>query len=468
MLTVRLPEGYAPEREYAVRVLLEEFLGLAVDVRVDGEQFVQISDGERRVTVRDGLFATPTADWLRERSLPTLPLQQLTLAGTPFAAHPEAEIPVLYGTPSWQRSRDTLELGVDVFGSAFFLLTRYEELVLDALDEHERFPASANLTVRAGLARRPLVNEYLELLWLALRMQWPRLTRRRLDHAVLPSHDVDWPLAAERSWGGMLRRAAADAIVRRDPVLSARRAAGHAARALGRNALDVNNTFDAIMDAGEREGVRSCFYFIAGRRAGLIDGDYSLDDPWIRALLRRIHARGHEIGLHASYTTFLDPEQTRRERETLGRALDEEGIDQEHVGSRQHFLRWRNPQTWRNCDEAGLAYDTTIGFAEDVGFRAGVCLDYPVFDLERRRTLSLRERPLVVMDGPVLDRLGLSREETAVTIDGLRQTCARYGGLFTLLWHNSRLVRRAERRLYVSSLSSPNSGSVRATIDSQE
>jgi peptidoglycan/xylan/chitin deacetylase (PgdA/CDA1 family) len=333
------------------------------------------------------------------------------------------------------------------------MLTRYEEAVLDVRDAHDRFQRGAMILAAEGLVRRPLVNEYLELLWLALSILWPSLERRALHFTVAPSHDVDWPFSSERTVAQLARRAAADLARAHDPVAAGRRVLGYAARRAGRVDLDVNNTFDELMECGERLGLRSAFYFMADRRAGrLVDGDYSLDNPWIRKLLRRVHARGHEIGLHTSYTTPTDEEQTRRERDILVRVLDEEGIPWSRLGGRQHFLRWRNPITWRNWARAGLDYDSTLGFADEIGFRAGVCLEYPVFDLEERLQLDLRELPLTVMEGAALDQLGLGHEAAAEAIAGVRETCRRYGGTFTLLWHNSRFVHRADRRLYVEAL----------------
>ncbi len=455
VLTVLAPPTRAAEREYAARTLFEEFLGLPLafwtEPRRDTEIRVQ-GDNRRRVVVADGLLGVADDAWLRESSLPRVPVPRLRLSGTPFRDHPADDVPVLYGVPSWSADADGVTLDIDVLGGSFFLLTRYEELVLADRDEHDRFPASATVAARAGLLRRPIVNEYLELLWLALHHVWPSLERRPLAFEVRPSHDVDWPLTGERDLRRVLRRTAADAVVARDPGAALRRLAGYAGRSVGRHDWDVNNTFDLLMDASERRGLRSAFYFIAEHPAGAIDGDYSLDDPWIRRLLRRIHARGHEIGLHASYTTYTDPQQTRRERNRLLQVCDEERIGRVRVGGRQHFLRWRNPSTWRNWAEAGLDYDSTLGFVEDVGFRAGVCLEYPVFDLEQRRPLGLRELPLVAMEGAALDRLGLGHELAAETFAELRETCRRYGGTFTLLWHNSRAVHRGERRLYFEAL----------------
>jgi hypothetical protein len=456
MLTVYTPPTHLAEREYAVRVLLEEFLGHELVFRTEERSDTEIrvaGDDRRALSLADGLFAVPDDDWLTTRSLPSSPLRRFQLSGTPFAAHPATEVAVLYGSPTWEQDAETLRLGIDILGGSFFMLTRYEEAVLDVRDRHDRFRGEAMILRAEGISRRPLVNEYLELLWLALRTLWPNLERRALQFTVAPSHDVDWPLSSEGTVWQLARRAVGDLAKGRDPPAAGRRVRGYAARRAGRLDLDVNNTFDELMDCAERLGLRSAFYFMADHRAGRsVDGDYSLDDPWIRGLLRRIHARGHEIGLHASYTTPTDEEQTRRERDILVRVLDEEGIPWSRLGGRQHFLRWRNPITWRNWDRAGLDYDSTLGFADDIGFRAGVCLEYPVFDLEARVQLGLRELPLAVMEGAALDRLGLGHEAAAEAIAEVRETCRRYGGTFTLLWHNSRFVHRADRRLYLEAL----------------
>jgi hypothetical protein len=438
-IIVTHPPGYAPERRYAAEVLLAEFLGLEVAVEEGARSDVQLTlAGEPgSVCVADGIFATPQADWLTEAALPRTPIATLDVVGTP-------PLPVLYGHPRLELEAGQARLGVDVFGGSFFMLTRYEELVVMTRDDHDRFPAPASLAARENLLGRPIVNEYLEVLWRALTHVWPRLERRRREYALLPSHDVDWPLTQERMLHAVARRAAGDVAVRRDPRVALARLASY-----GRGPdRDINNTFDAIMDASERRGLRSAFYFIAGHSAGAVDGNYSLDDPWIRGLLRRIHERGHELGLHTSYNTFRDPERTRAERAELARVCEAEGIEQPEWGGRQHFLRWENPTTWQNWANAGLAYDSTLGFDGRAGFRCGVCYDYPVFNLRTRCRLALRERPLVAMEMSVLDRPGVDAAAAAAEFEALKTQCRRHGGSFTLLWHNSRLVLGRERRLY--------------------
>src|SRR5690606_866177 len=66
--------------------------------------------------------------------------------------------------------------------------------------------------------------------------------------------------------------------------------------------------------------------------------------------------------------------------------------------SRQHYLRFTVPDTWRRLAGAGIAIDSTVGYAAEPGFRCGTSHAFPVFDIHRRETLPLLEQPLLVMD----------------------------------------------------------------------
>ena len=112
-------------------------------------------------------------------------------------------------------------------------------------------------------------------------------------------------------------------------------------RAGGRDPFD---TFDHIMDATESRGQKSAFYFITDRTDAK-DGNYDINHPRVRALLRRIAERGHEIGLHLSYNSYLDPQQSKREFDILR----QQGPDHRQrccddvVGVLVRFLRWLLP-----------------------------------------------------------------------------------------------------------------------------
>jgi hypothetical protein len=469
VLHIRHPPTYLAERQYIYDIILREFLGLEIQTEIDDRQDVRITlvgdSSGRELIVADVLFATSEADWLTEKSLPKLPIRRWDLFDRIVVDRVlPGGTPIIYGTECFpiiglKTAKGRLRLGLDLFGSAFFMLTRYEEIVRPVRDRHERFPAIASLAYQAKFLDRPVINEYVEILWWCLQQLWPRLERKQRTFRILLSHDVDWPVVTlGRTLSQTMKAAAGDLVKRRDRKLATSRLRSWNQVRLGSWDVDIGNTFDFIMTESARYGLRNAFYFIADHSAGTIDGVYTLDHPWIRLLLRRAYERGHEIGLHPSYNTFLDPARTKAEFEDLLKVCHELGINQPTWGGRQHYLRWRNPQTWQNYADAGLSYDSSLGFADEIGFRCGICYEYPVFNLLTRQRLSLVERPLIVMDATLLgdsDRPGGSISPAAAVkhIVALKDRCKQFEGDFTLLWHNTWLLQESQKAAYRECLS---------------
>lgn len=431
-LLVEAPPAYEPERRYILDVVLGDWLGFDWDLRTVDRKDVRIAlaeePGGRCVLVPDVLFATRGDDWLTEASLPSV--------------HESDGLVVLYGSAP---APGPARLGVDVFGSAFFMLTRYEELVIGDRDRYGRFPAAASIARRGGFLGTPIVDAYVELLWHTLQRTWPGLRRRPRKFEVLLTHDIDHPLATlDHGARDFARQLAGDLVRRRDPRLAVRRL-----RSLADPGLDPNNTFDFLMDVSDRHDLRSAFYFLAHRDQGPREGPYLFEHPWVRHLIGHIGRRGHEVGLHTSFCTYRDATRTREEFARLLRVAEAEGVRQEEWGGRQHFLRWANPDTWRNWEAAGLSYDSTLSYSETVGFRTGTCHPYRVFDLQQRRPLRLRERPFQVMDVTLLSAMGLTPDAARATVLEIAAECRRYGGCLGILWHNSTLLRsEREKRWY--------------------
>ena len=443
MLLVEAPEGYEPERRYILEVVLGDRLGLEWTLRTTGRRDVRITraddPGGASVVLPDGLFATPPEDWLTEASLPDVRVAD--------------GLPVLYGAASAPGRGDAepgaTALDVDVFGGAFFMLTRYEELVVSERDQYGRFPAAASAAGRHAFLRTPVVDAYVDLLWDALGRAWPRLERRETAYEVVLTHDVDDPLSTlGHGPREIARQFAGDLARRRDPRMFARRARA----LLGDRASDPHNTFDFLMDVSERHGLRSGFYFLAHRDERPRDhGPYLFEDPWVRALVGRVARRGHEVGLHPSFCTWRDATRTGEELARLLRVAEAEGVRQDAWGGRQHYLRWANPVTWRNWEAAGLSYDASVGYAEAVGFRTGTCHPYRVFDLQERRPLRLWERPFQVMDVTLLSTMGLTPEAARAAVIEIAAACRRHRGTLGILWHNNTLLRSdGEKRFYTN------------------
>ncbi|WP_019558160.1 polysaccharide deacetylase family protein [Thioalkalivibrio sp. ALE12] len=485
-LIVETPDTRPPERDYILGVVLGEFLGLPwrrlpadrADIRIT------LEDHPGELCLPDVLLSTPEADWLQSASLPARPLRR-------WNAHElatditlvEPFVPVIYGdhansvgaqppgrsnsdsgvaaennrdsdtqAPFVCREDDRVALPIDIFGSAFFMLTRYEELVVTDRDEHDRFPAWASLAYQEGFLERPIVDEYVEILWTAMQRLWPQLERRSREARVRVSHDVDRP--SRYSFGPFRRfvRSVAGDIAKRGDLASVVR--GPAARYGRRQALhpaDPFNTFDWLMDISEANGLQSAFYFIPGKTYAPHDPLYDLDDPKIRDLIARIAERGHEVGLHPGYHTYRDPQTLTTQADRLRQVSHSAGVNQQEWGGRMHYLQWDSQVTPQAWEQAGMTYDSTLGYADHAGFRCGTSHDFPLFSWAERRALGVMERPLIAMEGTILSAkyMGFSEaDDVRGYLSTLRSRCHQFDGAFNLLWHNSELVGKEIRMIY--------------------
>jgi hypothetical protein len=453
LLEVITPATFLTERGYILDLLLNEWLGVPFQhIPTDQAREVIISDGQSTLTLADVFFAMPSDAWLKPASMPAHPLEYWQSAGL---LENDLPLPVVFGA---RREGAFLSesgdyLGIDVFGSAFFLLTRYEEMILTERDPYGRIASSRTTAGRNGFVMRPLVNEYLELMWKLLSRRFPGLNRKDRDYRFFLSFDVDQPFAgAYRPVLSVARSLVSDFRKRRPVGMLADRARAWLTSDVR---TDPCNTFEWLMDAVERHQVQSAFYFIADHTGGRIDGDYSLDDPAIQTLMSRIDQRGHEIGLHTSFHTYNDSGQTLHEADRLRKACHSLGIEQKIHGGRQHWLRWEPSVTWQNWEDAGMEYDSSVCFYDSVGFRASTCYEYPAYNLLTRKRLSLRERPLIAMDATLYDDMDVRENESkkgAALILPLHDLCRFYRGDFTFLWHNHNLRFAQQRQLFTTVL----------------
>lgn len=466
MISVAIPASYEAERRYVIGVLLGEFLGLEFrcETKPDltGEVVIGM-EGQARLSVLDGLFSIPPDAWLTASAAPNPPYvapREADRSGILASAGIENLPVIAWGQhrpmPLYTLDGNHARLNLDVFGVAFYMLTRYEEYVADEGDAHGRFLAKASFAARHGLLERPIVNEYLGVFWALLVAVLPGASRRSREFRQLVSHDVDNPFdLLFKSGKRLVKSLAGDLVKRRAPGLAVKRALNWNRVRRGDWTADPYNTFEWIWRQSEKRGLKSAFYFMAGRTDPARDGEYELEHPAIRGLIRASAERGHEIGLHPSYASCSAPEVIKDEFLRLRRVCEEEGVAQNHWGGRHHYLRWSARETAGHWESAGLAYDSTLGFADRIGFRCGTCYEYPLFDLAGRSLLNLRERPLLVMDVSLIspEYMGIDDVDAAVAkVAGIKRACRQFSGDFTLLWHNDRLTTSDLKAMYLRCL----------------
>jgi len=323
----------------------------------------------------------------------------------------------------------------DIIAATVFMLSRWEETVVPDRDEHGRFPVTASVAHKQGFLDRPIVDEYALILREWLKVLLPEWDPAPQKFSIKISHDIDQIRHQPNAYWA-LRTFAGDLLKRRDPVQALRTATDAVSEALApRRAVFYQNIFQ-LMKLSKENGLKNTAFYLMTADPQPPDNDYDLASPLMLEVLDALVDDDFEIGFHAGYHTLHNPDQLTKEQKRLTALLGIEGF-----GGRQHYLRFQAPDTWRHWEQAGLTYDSTLGYADHEGFRCGTCHPFRPFDIEQNRELDLWEIPLIVMDGTLRQYRGLTPEDSEDRIRALARRCKQVEGIFTLLWHNSSLGR---------------------------
>jgi hypothetical protein len=353
-------------------------------------------------------------------------------------------VPFLFGNPHMERIGDTIIVHADLVASAYFLLSRYEEMLLRHVrDEHGRFPGRESLPRRAGFIDRPVVDEYGKLI-----RRW--LNRNGVKTEELApfvrkinlTHDVDAPFSC-RTW----RHVARQILFGRDPVAAIRCKYGPLIR-------DPYYTFPWLLlqnkmlqrTAGEGR-CRSLLFFKAGGKTKRDKPRYNLTGKDIRALFELCREYEATIGLHSSYHSGMDPSLILSEKNNLENAF---GINILH--NRHHFLASREPEDMEYLEKAGITDDYTMGYADVAGFRLGTSLPVHYINPVTQRLSALALHPLIIMDCTLneLKYMNLAADRAEEYCIRLIDNVRNVNGELTLLWHNTSVVEKSGylRNLY--------------------
>ena len=191
--------------------------------------------------------------------------------------------------------------------------------------------------------------------------------------------------------------------------------------------------FKDIMSLEEKYGAKSSFYFLTLDKEDL-DFNFKIED--LECEIGDIVDNGWEVGLHGGHNVYNNLDEIKKEKERLEGVLGKKVI-----GYRNHYLRFKVPDTWELLSKAGFGYDTTFGYADMVGFRNGMCHPFKPFNLNTNKDIDILEIPLTIMDYTLFSNYMEQNMEGAWEIIKLLiDTVEKYNGIITILWHNTGMV----------------------------
>jgi hypothetical protein len=181
---------------------------------------------------------------------------------------------------------------------------------------------------------------------------------------------------------------------------------------------ESNSTFFVIPKKGEpgldRQGNRP------RRRAASYDAAEYLD------LLKELQLAGDEIGLHG-IDAWRDSAAGRQEHETICRLTGAA-----ETGVRMHWLFF-DEKSPALLEAAGFSYDSTVGYNQTIGYRAGTTQVY-----KPMTTSNLLELPMHVMDTAMFypNYLNLTPAQAQKAVRPIIENAAHFGGVVTINWHD--------------------------------
>ncbi len=317
----------------------------------------------------------------------------------------------------------------DMLAATFYMVSRYEEYLPHQKDRHGRFLAHQSMAAECHFLHKPIVELWAQQLAVQLEARYPTLTLPKKHLEIDTTVDIDAAFCylhkgVSRTLLGFLR----DGLYRHDLAEVKRRW-----RVLSKKEPDPFDTFDYILQQQQDHPRSHLTFFALVADYAMYDKPISYHTPAFLELLQYLddHAR---MGLHASYASFDTPAKIDKEQEILANITH-----REVVRNRCHFLRLALPTTYRALLRAGIRHDYTMGYAEAIGFRAGISSPFPFFDIESNYETSRTIHPFSFMDTTLKRYLMQSPDEAWLTIQRLTDSVAEAKGTLSYIFHNENL-----------------------------
>ena len=322
----------------------------------------------------------------------------------------------------------------DWLGEIFEWLSCADEYSVRERDSWQRVPFNTSYVGRHLLdGRIPYAATAMRILNLTIcqalgrNVTQPPSPSSSVKHFVIPTHDIDYfPVGRTNGLHRLLKNAAVSLVSSKDPALAIRQIGKALQFALGkRNPMDQ---IQALSSLEQHKGVTASYYFLP-RCVHPRDANYSLETPGVIGTLRSLTSAGMEIGVHGTYSCL----------ERAGGLADEYRLARAAgfpaTGGRQHWLRFTLDRLISSLESAGACYDTSLGWADRVGYRGGACFAFPPYNFEQERAANFLEIPMIVMDVALRDQGSRAEtwySETTRVLSASRRLG--WGGI-SLLWH---------------------------------
>lgn len=316
----------------------------------------------------------------------------------------------------------------DLPAAIFYLISRYEEYLHFKPDMYNRYPHENSLASKENFLNRPLVDEWINMWGKDLQAFFPSIHLAPYSFRFVATYDIDiaWSYKNKgwiRNLGGIIKKP--NSLLHRIKVLTGK-------------AKDPFDCYEAIYQLHNGKESDTSYFFLVAKQRSSLDKNIDPDNTELQQLIQTTKSKG-QIGLHPSDYSHKSIEVLVDEKKKL-----EEIINQPITISRQHYLKFSLPQTYRSLIASGITDDYSMGYGTVNGFRASTSRSFLWYDLKNESATSLRIHSLVWMDANAFYESKFSPEEALIELEGFYKQVRDLGGTFIIVSHNHLLGEKSE------------------------
>lgn len=313
-------------------------------------------------------------------------------------------------------------LPYDIFAASFYILSRYEEYLPHVKDEFGRFIGAESIAFKNGFLHQPVVDIWAYFFRDALKNAFEDFTFTERAYKVQPIIDV--PMAYYYKEKGLLRtfgetmrdifRLRLNEFYKRYLVLSGLR-------------RDPYDTFKWIITKQKQTSNKFIVFFLIGDYS-TYDKNININKKEFVSLIKSI-SDYCIVGLKVSYFGLDSQDIVKKEKQQL-----EAIVNYELVAARNSFSKLNLPESYRNLVELEVKQDYTMGYINQLGFRAGTCTPFQFYDLDYEIQTPLQINPFHMFDNALLKKASLLDKKEA--IQRLIREVKQVHGTFAPVFHN--------------------------------
>ncbi len=312
----------------------------------------------------------------------------------------------------------------DLFGAAFYLISRYEEYLPFKSDKHGRFPSALSVAKQFNFLQQPVVDLWIMHLGKILTETFG-VEIKHGTYAFQPTYDIDIAYCyTEQSLFRNIAAGIKDAFTGKWSSLALRYEVCKGQR------TDPYDNFSWMQALHSEKSLQPIYFWLVAENKSSFDQNNDRTGEKMQHLLLHQEANSAKHGIHPSYKANKDARTLAEELQFL------QSIKGSIDKSRQHYIQLSFPHTYRQLIAAGLLHDYTMGYPDANGFRAGTCKSFYWFDLINNTPTTLLLHPFVFMDATAIFYNRHTPEEALLEFEQLFWEVHRVKGTLISIFHN--------------------------------